>query len=142
MTILDLHVRERIRRIASSFLFAMTIPADRHCEWELKIKQFKMTVINRLLRSQMFIEKIVLFQCATPSGSYKIVNTIFYKHVIRSELIRYFIASLRGTKQSNQLFRYSIIPLFPLARRNDAAYPPLEGAGGGKKQSVKKYMVN
>ena len=55
-----------------------------------------MTVINRLLRSQMFIDKIVLFQRATPSGSYKIVNPIFYKHVILSELIRYFITSLVG----------------------------------------------
>ena len=94
-----------------------------------------MTVISRLLRSHMFIDKIVLFQRATLSGSYKIVNTIPYKHVILSELIRYFITSLVGTKQPNQLFSYSIIPLFPLARKSDAAYPPLEGAGGGKKQS-------
>jgi len=66
----------------------------------IKIKQQKMTVINRLFRSQMFIDKIVLFQRTTPSGSYKNVNTIFHKHVIISELIRYFITSLAGTKQS------------------------------------------
>ena len=76
-------------------------------------------------------QSVVLFQRAIPSGSYKNVNTIFYKHVILSELVHYFIAPLQSAKQSNQLFRYSIILLFPLARRNDEAYPPLEGAGGG-----------
>ena len=37
----------------------------------------------------MFIDKIVLFQCATPSGSYEIANIIFYKHVILSGLKHY-----------------------------------------------------
>ena len=43
-----------------------------------------MTVTNQLIRSQIFIDKIVLFQCATPSGSYgtpaKVVGFIFMRN--------------------------------------------------------------